>query len=548
VAAYFFVKPRIGITEASAGVRQLAILPFRNLTTTAEGDLWGVALADTVGARLSDVNGLQVVTPRATIEASDTTSNLESVARKLGANTLLAGTLQKENDRFRITYRLLDANGRQIAADAIDGPALFALQDRVADSVVKDLRLRRRAQRTPTPSGLDTPAEQERYLEAVGLIQRYDRRQSIERAIQILGKLAEERPNSALVQAAYARASLAMYTLTKDKSWADKAIAATDAARGLDPELPEVDITTGETLLLTGRAKEAVVVFRRALAARPGDVVALRGLGRASEAVGDTAAAEAALRRATELEPSFAAISQLAILYFDLGRYGEAADTFRRAGRAAPDSYAAWSNAGAAETMRCNYPAALEAYRKALALDPKRPEAAANQGMTELWTGHTAEAVATLERAAQNSPKSFATWGNLGDAYRWAQAPAGKSEAAYEQSIALAREQLRVNPDDADALAFLATGLARTGHADAAAEPMQHALAAAAEKDPAAFADAAIVAALAGRDKDALAMLRKAVSAGYCPEILTRQPEFARLRDNPDFRSIVASPQKAAGS
>ena len=146
-----------------------------------------------------------MVTPRATIEASDASANLEAVARKLGANTLLAGTLQRENDRFRITYRLLDATGKQIAADAIDGPALFALQDRVADSVVKDLRLRRRAQRTPTPSGLDTPAEQERYLEAVGLIQRYDRRQSIERAIQILGKLAEERPNSALVQAAFAR-------------------------------------------------------------------------------------------------------------------------------------------------------------------------------------------------------------------------------------------------------------------------------------------------------------------------------------------------------
>ena len=42
--------------------------------------------------------------------------------------------------------------------------------------------------------------------------------------------------------------------------------------------------------------------------------------------------------------------------------------------------------------------------------------------------------------------------------------------------------------------------------------------------------------------------LRKAVAAGYCREIITRQPEFARFRDNPDFRSIVAAPQKAAGS
>jgi hypothetical protein len=77
---------------------------------------------------------------------------------------------------------------------------------------------------------------------------------------------------------------------------------------------------------------------------------------------------------------------------------------------------------------------------------------------------------------------------------------------------------------------------------------MQRGLALGGGKDPVAFADAATVAALAGRDDDALALLRKAVAAGYCPEILTRQPEFARFRDKPDFRAIVAAPRKTAGS
>jgi hypothetical protein len=67
-------------------------------------------------------------------------------------------------------------------------------------------------------------------------------------------------------------------------------------------------------------------------------------------------------------------------------------------------------------------------------------------------------------------------------------------------------------------------------------------------KEPDTLSDAAVVAAIAGRDAEALAWLRRAVGAGYCREIILRQPEFARLRDNPDFRAIVAAPQKAAGS
>ncbi len=131
-----------------------------------------MGLVETVSARLSGVPGLQVVTPRASVEAAQENPSFVVVARRLGANTLLAGTLQRENERFRITYRIVDANGNQIAAATIDGSGLFDLQDLVANSVVKDLSLGRGKQRTPTPSGLDTPSEQDRYLQAIGLLQR----------------------------------------------------------------------------------------------------------------------------------------------------------------------------------------------------------------------------------------------------------------------------------------------------------------------------------------------------------------------------------------
>jgi len=542
-AAFLWLRTR---AESPTANRQLAVLPFRNLTGSPDGDLWGIGMVEWVSARLSVVPGLQVVTPRAAVQAVEDNANFARVAQRLGATTLLAGTLQREKDQFRITYRLVDAKGHQFAAGAIDGSELFALQDRVADGVVRDLRLPRGTRQTPTPSGLDTPSEQERYLQAIGLLQRYDLREGVDKALGILQKLADENPNSPLVQAAIARANLAIFDFTKERVWADRAIAASERARELDAGLPEVDVTIGQALFATGKSKEAVVAFRRALAARPGDVAALLGLGRAAEATGDQAAAEAAFRQAIELEPSFAVFNQLAARYYDFGRYGEAADMFRRASQAAPDSYWALANAGGAETMRCNFPAALAAFRRALELAPKDPSALSNLGITQLWMGHPAEAVASLERAAGESPSNFMIAGNLGDAYR-ARGDAEKAKSAYARAMALARAQLDLNPRDATALSQVATSLAKTGQVAEARHEMERALALD-QNDPNVMSDAATVSALAGRDDDALAWLGKAVAAGYCRQIVERQPEFARLSQNPKFRSIIAAPPKAAGS
>ena len=545
LGAYLALRAR-ATRPSSTGMRQLAVLPFRNLMGTSEGELMGLAMVDTVSARLANVPGLQVVTPRAAIEAASANASIASVARRLGANTLLSGSLQRENDRYRITYWLVDERGKQLASTVIDGDAIFPLQDRLADGVVRDLRLRPGTRRTPTPSGLDTASEQERYLQAIGLLQRYDKREGVERAVAILQKLAEEKPGSALVQAALGRASLAMFDFTKERTWADRAMKSAEAGRALDAELPEVEVIRGEVLLQTGRAPEAVNAFRRAIASRPASVDAQLGLGRALETAGDRRGAEAAFRRAIELQPSFAVFNQLGGLYYDAGRWGDAAAMFRRAADTAPDSYRAYSNLGGTLVLDCRFGEALEALRKGRQLAPKDVFIASNLGMTQLWTGKAKEALATLESASAAAPSDFQIWGNFGDAL----AENGEKERArqaYERSIALSREALRLNPANADAAAFLATGLARTNRADEAAAAMAKALALG-NREPELYADAAIVAALGGRRAEALDWLRRAVDAGYCRQIAARMPELAPLRESPEFRSIVAPPRSATGT
>ena len=532
------------------GSKQLVVLPFRDLTGDPRGQLMGDGLVETVSVRLAGVPGLQVVTPRAAVQASDKEKEVFKIARDVGANLVMLPTVQLEKDRMRITYRIVSVrDGVQVAANSVDGSVsdLFGLQDRLSESVTRDLRLPTPARRLTATPGLDAPGQQERYLQAIGLLQRYDKRESVEAALDILRGLEQERPNSAPVQAALGRASLAMFEFTKDQSWADRAMAAADAARRLDPDLPAADVAMGATLLATGRGKEATEAFRRALAVNPDDFEAVLGLGRACESTHDDAAAEAAFQRAIALQPSsFAGYSHLGGFYYDRGRYAVAAETFRKAARMAPDSYRALSNLGGASMMACDHAAASDAFQKALALRPDNATAASNVGLNQIWTGRYTQAVVSLEAAVRYGPNDFRIWGNLGDAYR-SQGRQDKAVEAWGRALVLARDRLRLNPRDTQAYQIVATSLAKTGHAADADEPMRQALALD-PADPDVLSNAASVAALAGRFPEALQWLRKAVDAGYCPAILARQPEFARLSDEPAFRSILAEPRRAAGS
>jgi Flp pilus assembly protein TadD len=438
-----------------------------------------------------------------------------------------------------------------VASGTVDGrdADLFGLQDRLAASVAEALAVepRRTAARSTVPTGLDSAAAQERYLQAIGSLQRADRADALVRATELLEALASEHPESPLVFAALGRAYLGRLRLTKDHAWTARAIEAAEKARRLDPGAAEVDVTLGQTRLATGQAAQAEEAFRRALASDPGNAGALVGLGRTREAAGDAAGAEASFRRAVEMYPiDFEPTNQLGGFYFAAGRFADAARVFQRLTELTPDSYRAFSNLGGALSMSCQFAPAAAAYRRALEIEPGHASALTNLGMNELLTGRATQAVRTLAGAAEALPTDYRVWANLGDAYRAAGRPAD-ARRVYERSIELARAELRLNAEDPAAHSLLATSLARTGRPAEAEEPMRRALAAAGG-DPQVLLDAAAVAALNGRRDQALDLAGRAIAAGYCRALVASAPDLAPLRADPRFRALVSAPQTAAGS
>jgi serine/threonine-protein kinase len=530
------------------GRRFLAVLPFKDLSGRADGQLLGDAFAETMSARLASVSDLQIVTPRAMTDFAAGETDLERIRRATGATLVLEGAIQRAGDQLRITCSLVRApdgvhvGGQEVTTRASD---IFGAQDRLADSVLSWLGAGGGRPSVPRPARvLLSSAAQESYLMAIGALRRYDVPESVETAIRILTDLDHRYPDSPLILAALGRAHLNQYEITRDPAAADRAIAACEAARKLDERLPEVHTTLGQVLRMTGKSAQAADEFERALADQPSSIDALLGLADAYRATGDPRAEET-YRRALALQPSYWAVyNQFGFFYFRGGRYADAVPMFRQAIRRRPDSVRVYNNLGASLFKLDRFAEARQAYQTSIRINPS-DGAYTNLGNLEYYVGNYAAAAAAFEEATKLTPGKYLYWANLADAYRWTPELASRAPETYEKAARLAREALSLNPDDAGAHATLAICEAKLGRADAARRHIERALEIE-PTNPDHLLFAAIVAEVAGKHDEAIDWIRKAVRAGAGAAQIEREPELRKLRGIPGFGEALASAKRPA--
>jgi Flp pilus assembly protein TadD/TolB-like protein len=522
------------------GAKVLAVLPFRDLSGEAGGQLVSDGFAETLGARLAREEGIQVF-PAASPGAGPPETDPAKLGRQLGANLVLRGTLQRSGDKVRISYLVLHArDGVPVGGDTLTGAAsdLFALQDRVAESVVAALKLPSRRPlpaRTVVPGG---PEAQDAYLRALGHLQRYESEPSIDAAVALLLGLARDSGGGAAVQAALGRAYLHKFTLTREPSWAEKAKAACLRAEELDPDLPEVSVTLGKLLVASGKPAEAAAAFGRALGRSPADVEALFGLAEAEQARGRTAEAERSLRAAIALRPeSWAGYNRLGFLFTVAGEWEKATEAFRKVVSLVPDNTRGWNNLAQALMVLGRLEDARAAAQRSLEAGPTSL-AHSTIGYVDYLEGRFAPSAQSFRKAVALAPADFGLWFNLAEAERWAPGLASRAPESYGRAIALSEAELRVNPRDPSVLAPLAVALAKTGRIAEARRRIEEALAAEPD-DSQVLCQAAVVSEVAGDRRKALQFLRRAVDRGFEKSRIARDPEFRQLVQDPSFPTLL---------
>ena len=352
-AAVLLRRAPAGIHGAGAGSGDSPARgpPLPEPDELARGRPLGLALADTVSARLANVNGpagRHAAAPRS--KRPDPNASIAArrpAARRQHAPRRLAPARERPVSGSRTGCST--PAGAQIAANAIDGSrALCAAGPRRRQRRERPAPAPGRCSARPRRRGSTRRPQQERYLEAIGLLQRYDLREGVEKALRILQKLAEEKPNSALVQAALARADLAMFDFTKERVVGGPGHRRERRGAGARPGAAGSRRDGRQDPPRDGQGeggRRGLSTARSPRGRATSD--ALLGLGRASEAAGRPGGGGGRLpparSRSSRHSPVF---NQLGASYYDRGRYAEAADMFRRAAQAAPDSYWALSNLG----------------------------------------------------------------------------------------------------------------------------------------------------------------------------------------------------------
>src|SRR2546428_3562793 len=278
-----------GRAESPAHV--LAVLPFRDLSG-AHDQAFIDGVSEMIGARLAQARDIRVIPP------------FDAAARRRGATLLLNGGVQRVGEQLRVSYQLTDANGARLASDLVTAPNadVFTLEDLVADKVLQALKLER-PKRAPRASVSLSGSDQKTYTEAVGLLQRMNNEESLDRAIHSLESLLSNARDSAAVNGALGKALLRKYALTHNRELIDQAAVYAERAVQLDAAEPEAHVTLGELRLMSGRFPDAAKSFQQALTLRPDSVDARLGLADTYNSMGRAADADRLFRDALALRP-----------------------------------------------------------------------------------------------------------------------------------------------------------------------------------------------------------------------------------------------------
>ena len=179
----------------------LFVHPFANMSGEAEQEFFADGLTEDIITELSRFREILVISRNTAFKYKSKPLDVQNVAKELGVQYVVEGSVRKAGNRVRITVQLIDAEtDRHIWAERYDRELadIFAIQDEVTGAIVSTLpgrveaASRDRAARKPT----DNMAAYECVL-AAKLHHHRSTREDIEKAQRLIDRAIELDPNYA---------------------------------------------------------------------------------------------------------------------------------------------------------------------------------------------------------------------------------------------------------------------------------------------------------------------------------------------------------------
>ena len=411
--------PRTGTPGAVPRVRSIAVLPLANLSGDPQQEYFADGMTEALTTDLAKIGALKVISRTSAMQYKGTKKALPQIARELGVDAVVEGSVLHVGDRVRITGQLiLAATDEHLWAESYEREVrdVLALHGEVAQAIAREIQVvltpseRQRLQRRRQVA----PAAQEAYLRGLSAHYRFtppDMQRAIglyEQAVAGDATFAEAR--AMLAQACLLRALPLGGNLTAGarQDLITKARAAAALAIQTDETVSNAHVALGGIALMVDR---------------------------------DWSRAERELRRSLDLDANNPiAHMYLAILSIVLGRRDDARRELDRAVGLNPMAAVTRAEAAEFSSWLREYDRAIAFATQALELDPAYPRAHFVLGRVYETRGSIADAISEYEKAGWSAELAGAARqalqrGGRTGFYRWRlsalQAQGGRPDALY---------------------------------------------------------------------------------------------------------------------
>src|SRR5215469_5009660 len=456
----------------------VAVMPFRVIGDQAALAYVADGLGEALSTKLFQLKEVHVASADDTRKL-DPNMTTPQIAKKLGANMVVQGTVQGNANQLRITVKLENAvEGKTVWNEEFSGVPgdLLTIEDKIYGKLSEALEANKttEALAAGTAHPTDNVDAYDSYLRGRNEMRGQLNPKTIQAAIEYFNAAIRKDPKFALAYTGLADASLRMFDEDKRSYWTDKALAAAKQAQTLNDKLPEAHFSLGAVYEATGQTTQAVTEAKRGLELAPNSDEAYRRLGRAYVAAGQKEQGIHAFEKAVEMNPYYwVNLNELASQYFNMGDYDKAIKYYQQVTQVEPQNAIGFLNLGAAYVNMGRFEESVAPLQTSMKLDPQ-PMTISNLGTSLFFLHRYKEAANLFEQAVKLNPNDEMLMGNLADSYR-AEGQTEQAKSTYDRAISLCFKALQVNPRNSGVMGDLSLYLAKKGDIGQAMEFLQRA-------------------------------------------------------------------------
>ena len=316
----------------------MAVLPFVNLSADQGQDYFVDGLADSLIFEISKLSGLFIISRQSSFAYRNTTKTASEIGKELGVKYLLEGSVQRDENRVRVTVHLLEASsGGHLWSERYETDLLeiFPLQDKIVLSIVKALQIELAGEEAELfgHEGTDSIVAHDALLRGISCHWKYSPKYIAE-ARKHFAKAVELDPDYAAANAWLSRTMLFQWIMRWDLETGLRERAYKHAKRAveLDKKLPYTLAILGWAHLWDKQRDSSIAFCRQAVSQDPNNSEAHVFLSQCLTAAGYGEEALYYIEKAKRLNPKSSPFYEFALgqAYYVLEDYEKAIKAFVR--------------------------------------------------------------------------------------------------------------------------------------------------------------------------------------------------------------------------